>query len=392
MEDKILNKASNIRNASFVIRHSPALRFPDFEGEWVEKRLGETLTIAGGKDYKHLGKGDIPVYGTGGYMTSVDEYLFDGESIGIGRKGTIDKPVLLQGKFWTVDTLFYTHSFIDSNPKFLYLIFQKINWKKYNEASGVPSLSKKTIEKIKVNIPPLPEQTKIATFLAAVDKKIAVLEERVERLELYKRGVMQKIFSCEIRFERDDGGVFKDWVEKRLGDVGRIVTGKTPSTSNIDLWGGDIDFITPTDIIDNKKYQIKTNRTVVKQTKMKILDVGSIVYTCIASIGKMCITMKPSITNQQINSIMVNDNINNEFIYYYLLKITPYIQSTQANTTLPIINKTDFSKFKINLPSLPEQKKIATYLSTLDKQIENAKTQAEQTRVWKQGLLQGLFA
>ena len=105
-------------------------------------------------------------------MTHVDDYLYDGDSVGIGRKGTIDKPVLLTGKFWTVDTLFYTHSFNEILPRFLFAIFQRENWKKHNEASGVPSLSKSTIESLKTNIPSLPEQQKIADFLLAIDSKI----------------------------------------------------------------------------------------------------------------------------------------------------------------------------------------------------------------------------
>ena len=86
----------------------PKLRFKEFSGVWEDKLIGQILTVGSGKDYKHLSNGDIPVYGTGGYMLSVNDYLYDGESVGIGRKGTIDKPIFLTGKFWTVDTLFYT--------------------------------------------------------------------------------------------------------------------------------------------------------------------------------------------------------------------------------------------------------------------------------------------
>ena len=131
------------------------------------------MTIGSGKDYKHLNKGDIPVYGTGGLMDFVDDFLHDGESICIGRKGTIDKPRYINGKFWTVDTLFYTHDFKETYPKFIYALFQNVNWYKYNEASGVPSLSKATIGKIKLNVPSVNEQTKIAEFLSSVDKKIS---------------------------------------------------------------------------------------------------------------------------------------------------------------------------------------------------------------------------
>ena len=127
-------------------------------------------------------------------MTYVSEFLYDGDSVGIGRKGTIDKPVFLQGKFWTVDTLFYTHSFYQVLPYFIYLLFQTVNWKLYNEASGVPSLSKSTIEKIKFKFPSLKEQQKIASYLSSIDKKIAQVDQQLTHTQTFKKGLLQKMF------------------------------------------------------------------------------------------------------------------------------------------------------------------------------------------------------
>ena len=174
----------------------PALRFPEFANApaWETKRLGEVCTIAYGKDHRHIQKGDIPVFGSGGYMLSVAEYLYDGESICIGRKGTIDKPFFLTGKFWAVDTLFYTHTFIGCLPKFIYLIFQNIFWQNYNEASGVPSLSRSTIENISSLFPTLPEQQKIADCLSSLDEMIDQESQNLENLKRHKRGLMQGLF------------------------------------------------------------------------------------------------------------------------------------------------------------------------------------------------------
>ena len=177
---------------------SQELRFKPENGneypDWEEKKLGEILKIGNGKDYKHLEKGEIPVYGTGGIMTYVNDFLYEGESVGIGRKGTIDKPVFLDGKFWTVDTLFYTYSFKKVLPKFIYFTFLGINWKRYNEASGVPSLSKATIGKIDVSIPSSEEQTQIANFLSALDEKIALVNTQIENTQEFKKGLLQQMF------------------------------------------------------------------------------------------------------------------------------------------------------------------------------------------------------
>jgi type I restriction enzyme, S subunit len=174
------------------------IRFKDDNGndfeDWEEKSLGEILSIGNGKDYKHLNIGNIPVYGTGGLMTYVDKYLYQGETVCIGRKGTIDKPMYFNGSIWTVDTLFYTHSFINSYAKYIFYLFQSINWKQYNEASGVPSLSKKTIEQISFTIPSFQEQTKIANFLSAIDEKIELVNTQIEDTQEYKKGLLQQMF------------------------------------------------------------------------------------------------------------------------------------------------------------------------------------------------------
>jgi restriction endonuclease S subunit len=177
---------------------SQQLRFKREDGsdyeDWVEKMLGEVLTIGSGKDYKHLEKGEIPVFGTGGLMLHVNDYLYSGETVFIGRKGTIDKPFYFNGPFWTVDTLFYTHKFIKTAPKFIYAVFQTINWQLYNEASGVPSLSKKTIEEIPVRIPSLEEQQKIADFLSSLDKKIDAVGTQIQLTQQFKKGLLQQMF------------------------------------------------------------------------------------------------------------------------------------------------------------------------------------------------------
>ena len=162
--------------------------------DWEEKKIKDVLKIGSGRDYKHLKIGNIPVFGTGGLMTYIDSFLYDGETVCIGRKGTIDKPMYYNGKIWTVDTLFYTYDFIHSNPKFIFYIFQNINWKDYNEASGVPSLSKSTIEKIDLKIPSIEEQTKIAEFLSGIDDKIETTKLQLNKMEVWKKGLLQGMF------------------------------------------------------------------------------------------------------------------------------------------------------------------------------------------------------
>ncbi len=162
--------------------------------EWKSTKIGNVLSIGSGRDYKHLEDGNIPVYGTGGYMLSVDSYLYDGESVCIGRKGTINKPIFLKGKFWTVDTLFYTHTFRSITPRFCYYLFTTIDWLKYNEASGVPSLSKVAIENISISIPDLVTQKHICAVLDSMTDKLDIEQTLLDAYHAQKQYLLHQIF------------------------------------------------------------------------------------------------------------------------------------------------------------------------------------------------------
>ncbi|MDN5053675.1 restriction endonuclease subunit S [Aliarcobacter butzleri] len=394
----------------------PKLRFKEFCGEWEEKRLSDIAIFSRGKG---ISKSDIVKNGNLECIRYGELYTHYKEIVNnIYSKTNLDKKDLILSEYGDVIIPSSGETQIDiatascilkdnvalggdlniiktkDNGVFLSYYLnskKKFDIAKLSQGISVVHLYSSQLKQLTINIPQKQEQEKIALFLSSVDTKIEQLIKKEKLLQQYKKSIMQKIFSQEIRFKADYGNEFPEWEEKKLGDIGKIITGKTPSTTNNNLWNGDIEFVTPTDICENKKYQSKTLRTVKKQNNMKVLPIGSIVYTCIASIGKMSLTSLLSITNQQINSIIINDFYNNEYIYYALQYITPYIQSTQANTTLPIINKTEFSKFKINIPCLEEQNKIANFLSSIDDKIEENQKQLEKTKEFKKALLQQMF-
>lgn len=172
----------------------PEARFTGFDVEWKKKRLGDVLKIGNGKDYKHLEPGNVPVYGTGGYMASVAVALAHGPSVCIGRKGTIDNPQYLEGAFWTVDTLFYTYGYNEIDAYWLYCQFKRIPWRMYNEASGVPSLSKMIIEEVEILVPSLPEQRKIGAYFRSLDALISARQEEVGKLKDLKKALLVRMF------------------------------------------------------------------------------------------------------------------------------------------------------------------------------------------------------
>jgi type I restriction enzyme S subunit len=164
--------------------------------EWQECRIGDILKILHGRDYKdyQAPDGEYPVLGTGGIIDHATKYLCDWACVLIGRKGTIDKPQYMDTPFWTVDTLFYSKPEAFHNPKFQYYLFQTINWKKYNEASGVPSQSSSTIEGISVYVPNLKTQETIARLFSNVDELIEKQTSILSQLQESKKGLLQQLF------------------------------------------------------------------------------------------------------------------------------------------------------------------------------------------------------
>ena len=137
----------------------PKFRFNKFLESWKRLKYEDVIEVNSGKDYKHLEKGDIPVYGTGGYMLSVSEAITNKDGVGIGRKGTINKPYILKAPYWTVDTLFFCIPKNKYNLYFINAIFERTQWERFDESTGVPSLSKLTINNIQNYFPSFDEQS-----------------------------------------------------------------------------------------------------------------------------------------------------------------------------------------------------------------------------------------
>lgn len=372
-------------------RNIPKLRFPEFHSNWERKKIKELVEIKYGKDQKQIANidGKYPIMGTGGEMGRTNVFLYDKPSVMIGRKGTIDKPRFMDTPFWTVDTLFYTEVFDNTDPKWLYYKFETINWYLYNEASGVPSLSSSTIYSIPIKTPSLPEQQKIASFFTAIDQKITQLKRKKNLLEQYKKGVMQKIFSQEIRFKDDNGKEFPKWETKTLGEVVVFRNGKAHEQ----------------DIAENGKYIvvnskfISTEGEVKKYTDKRIcpLAYGEIVMVmsdvpngkALAKCFYIDSDNKYTL-NQRICALKPID-IKSRFLFY-ILNRNPYYLMFDSGVGQTNLAKDEVLDCPLFLPkSNQEQTKIANFLSAIDDKITQTQKQIEKAEVWKKGLMQQMF-
>ena len=167
----------------------PEIRFAGFTDPWEQRKFSDIVNVCSGKDYKHLEEGPIPVYGTGGFMTSVDEALsYDRDAVGIGRKGTIDKPYLLKAPFWTVDTLFYAIPKSDMDLEFVHCSFLNVDWKSKDESTGLPSLSKEAINETIALVPSFNEQSRIGEFFNDLDSLITLHQRKRQWLKWLDEG------------------------------------------------------------------------------------------------------------------------------------------------------------------------------------------------------------
>lgn len=371
----------------------PKLRFPEFKGEWEEKKLGECLTLLYGKDWKDKSstKKLYPVLGTGGVISYIDEFIYDKPCVLIGRKGSINNPVFIDKPFWTVDTQFYSKIHEGYSPKFLYYIFCTENWSKHDESTGVPSLSAKNVENTHKHIPSYSEQQKIADFLSNVDSIITAETKILNTLQKKKKALMQKLFTRQLRFKSDDGTDFPEWEEKKLGDVCSYIGGGTPSKKVKEYWNGNINWASVKDITGKYLYetQDKISQLGADSSATNICEPDSLLLITRMSPGKTVITKCITAINQDLK--IVKSDINVEFLHLLFQSIQTKIDEKTSGTTVKGISIEGLNQIDIRLPCKVEQQKIADCLSSMDSLIQ---TQQKVVTTWQQrkkALLQQMF-
>jgi len=373
----------------------PRLRFPEFReaGSWEAIQLGKLFSIGSGKDYKHLSAGDIPVYGSGGYMLSVNDFLHDGDSVCIGWKGTIDNPMFLTGKFWTVDTLFFTHSFQRCLPKFIFSVFQNTDWLKHNEAGGVPSLSKANIEKLQTAIPSMLEQQRIADCLTSLDEVIAAQGRKVEALKTYKRGLMQQLFPREgetvprLRFPEFCDA--PEWKQVKAGDLfaNRSERGDdTLPVCSVTMTDGLVrraSLYRRIDDLADATGNKKALRFDIAYNMMRMWQGASGVANETCMVSPAYIVLKPQ------------PDVHSPF-YGHLFKLPHMLRLFTSHSRGLTEDRLrlyfqDFSNIPMLQPEMREQQQIADFLAAHEARVAAESSRLATLKAHKMGLMQQLF-
>lgn len=389
----------------------PKLRFKEFKNEWNEITLKKLLSFKNGIN------GDKNSYGYGIKYISVGDILNNTYITYDKIKGLIDindktlkensveyGDMVFQRSSETFNDIGQANVYLDKkqiatfggfvirgkkignyNPLFFnYLLKSPCNRKKVIvKGAGAQhyNISQEELEKIKVNFTGEKEQVKIANLFYSLDKKIELQKQKIDALKIYKKGLIQKLID------------FNNYPERSVSEFGSIITGTTPSKLIPSYWNnGTIVWVTPSDITESKDiYTSYDMLTVDGLNAGRFIPAGSVLVTCIASIGKNAILKTDGSCNQQINAIIPNENFNADYLYYLFEMKKDYLQSIAGTSATSIINKSSFEKLVFKVPSIEQQNKSSKILNCLELKIENEKFKLKKLNLLKKSLLQQMF-
>lgn len=253
------------------------------------------------------------------------------------------------------------------------------------------------IRKLKLNLPPLPEQSKIAQILSAWDKAITTTEQLLANSQQQKKALMQQLLTGKKRLLDSNGVRFSwEWKTTKLSRMGKILSGGTPDTNTREFWDGEISWLTPTDVTALKsRFVLSTARTIsdagVKNSSTTLLPAGSLMVCTRATIGALAISTTEICTNQGFKNIVPSNNFDVNFIYYTLLYNTQELVRKASGSTFLELSKKDFENIELPCPLLEEQQKIAAVLSTADQEIAALQQKLVALKQEKKALMQQLL-
>lgn len=394
---------------------SPKLRFKEFDSSLMQDKLvNVTAWSSGGtpsKDNEAYWDGDIPLI-SGASMHTNKLYESDVKITKLGlQKGSKLAPkdsilILVRGSMLfnkipmgiaLGDVAFnqdvkciQPEEKLSSNFLFQWLSAKEnvIQNKVTSTGIGAGKLDTSDLQNLEISLPSKEEQTKIASFLSAVDEKISQLTQKYELLSQYKQGMMQKLFSQQIRFKTDDGSEFGEWDQSELKEVAQI----NPKVKKLPENFIYIDL----ESVEKGQLLLEKNITLSEAPSraQRVLSKGDVLFQMVRPYQQNNYYF--DLDGQYVASTgyaQIRTKWNSKFIYYTLHErvFLDEVMSRCTGTSYPAINSSDLSSIEIGIPCLEEQKKIADFLSAIDQKIEKVAQQIEETKQWKKGLLQQMF-
>ncbi|WP_298825341.1 restriction endonuclease subunit S [uncultured Planococcus sp.] len=381
----------------------PHLRFDGFDGEWEKKKVKEIAPLQRGFDLVKdaIIPGEYPIGYSNGILGFHNEFKAKGPGVFTGRSGTIGNIHFTESDYWPHNTSLWVTDFKGNNEKFIYYFYKKLDLKKYNAGSTVPTLNRNDVHDLVRFVPKQKEQDKIASFLTLLDKKIEKQQEKIEKLEQFKKGMMQKIFSQELRFKDEDGKEFEEWKKFRLGDIA-IIKGRLG-------WKG----LKQEEYVENGAYLVAgkhIKKGIIQWGKCDqitdfryresieiALEENDIIFSKDGSLGNPALIKKlpkEATINSTMMLVRMTDSILPDYLYQVMLgrEFKQLIHLKVSGSSIPHLFQADMKEFEFLAPmSVIEQRKISCILNNLDTKLrkENEKLLALEEQ--KKGFMQGMF-
>lgn len=408
---------------------TPKLRFKEFSGDWEIHSLGDRAYIKGRIGWKNLKQEEYTECGpyliagkhiNNGIISwnkcdhiSIERYnespeiALKNNDIIFSKDGSLGNPAIienLKSEATINGTMMLVR--VDNNiiyPKYFYYILNSSYFKKLvNElksGSSIPHIFQRDIVSFKFPITEIEEQEKIASFFSLIDDKISLQSDKVEALKDYKKGIMQKIFSRELRFKDDDGSDYPEWEEKKLGELGIFLSGGSLSKNDLSKSGvkcilyGDL-FTEYTEVInDIRNYTNKKEKLVYGEYNTLLFPTSTTV-DAISLICPSALMIKEKVIlggDMSVFKPMI-DNVICSFLSYQINGYLKHEFSKKAQgSTIIHIYGSDLQTCRVLLPCIKEQLKITQLLYSLDKKIEKEQEKLDYLNEYKKGLLQQMF-
>ncbi|ERT07295.1 type I restriction modification DNA specificity domain protein [Lyngbya aestuarii BL J] len=281
---------------------------------------------------------------------------------------------------------------LDNHFLYYWLQIKKSEFERIAIGNTIKTIGFPYFKDFKIPFPPLPEQKAIATTLSNIDNLITALDKLIGKKRDIKTATMQQLLTGKKRLP----GFGEEWKQINLGDIAEIISGGTPTTTNLSYWNGSIKWCIPTDITRcHNKYLFETERKIsylgLKNSGAQLLPAGTLLLCSRATIGEVKIAGCEISTNQGFKSIVCSDTIDNEFIYYKLLTMKQQMIERAFGSTFLEISKSNVTALELSIPPFPEQKAIATILSNQDEEITALEKRLAKTKAIKQGMMQELL-
>ena len=365
--------------------------------DWEVKRLKFLAKIQNGTDYKHVETNDgYPVIGSGGQFAYANSYLYDGESVLLGRKGTIDKPLYVKGAFWTVDTMYYTEILKNTYPKYFYYLTLTIDFGRYSTQTALPSMTQTALNNLIFAVPNYAEQTAIAHYLdtklgeidALIDKQQILLKKLAEQRTAVITHAVTKGLNPAAPMKNSGvewlGEVPAHWETWKITHaIDLIGSGTTPKSDNAEYYDGDILWVTTSELRENfiSDTKQKVSDSAIKEySALKIYPVNSVAMAMYgATIGRLGILEREATFNQACCVFGNSKILHYKFLFYWLWHRRPILISLSNGGGQPNLSQDDLRKLKIPIPSYEEQINIAEYLDQETAKIDRLCETVNQT-------------